>query len=250
MDRDELLRVLRAFEEAGLDYVLIGATAMGFHGVIRATEDVDLFVRATPDNIDRLRRALRTAYAGDAQIDEITAADLLGDYPAVRYYPPSGDLYFDVMTRLGDAASFGTVDAEIKEVEGIRVRVATPAALYRLKRGTVRPLDQQDAEALRQPVSFARGGVNVPVEKFRSVEEMNAAPILAAGADAFDRFLRHCARYWRISPRRYPRGVFKFRSIEEAQAARQRVAGEQGSERGQTYNTAILQDASRETGPP
>jgi len=54
------------------------------------------------------------------------------------------------MTRLGEAASFDTVEAEIKEVEGIRVRVATPAALYRLKRTTVRPLDRQDAEALRR----------------------------------------------------------------------------------------------------
>ncbi len=150
MDRDELLRVLRAFEAEGLEYVLIGATAMGFHGIIRATEDVDLFIRATPDNIERLRRALRAAYAADPQIDEITSADLLGDYPAVRYYPPSGDLYFDVMTRLGEAVSFDTVDAEIKEVDGIRVRVATPAAIYRLKRSTVRPLDRQDAEALRQ----------------------------------------------------------------------------------------------------
>ena len=32
----------------------------------------------------------------------------------------------------------------------------------------------------------------------------------------FDRFLRHCARYWKIAPRVYPRGVFKFRSVEEA----------------------------------
>ena len=74
----------------------------------------------------------------------------MGDYPAVRYYPPSGDLYFDVMTRLGEVASFETVAQENKEVEGVRVRVATPAALYRLKKGTVRPLDRQDAEALRR----------------------------------------------------------------------------------------------------
>ena len=150
MDRDELLRVLRAFDAAGLEYVLIGATAMGLHGVIRATEDVDLFVRATPENVDRLRTALRDAYGGDPQIDEIATADLLGDYPAVRYYPPSGDLFFDVMTRLGDSATFDTVDAEVKEIDGIRIRVATPAALYRLKRGTVRAIDPQDAEALRQ----------------------------------------------------------------------------------------------------
>ena len=145
-----MLRVLRAFDREGLDYVLIGAAAMGFHGVVRATEDLDLFIRATAENVERLKRAFRAAYANDPNIDEIRAEDLLGDYPAVRYYPPSGDLYFDVMTRLGEAASFETVAQEHKEVEGIRVRVATPAALYRLKKGTVRPLDRQDAEALRR----------------------------------------------------------------------------------------------------
>jgi predicted nucleotidyltransferase len=62
VDRDEILHVLRAFEQAGLDYVLIGATAMAFHGVVRATEDIDLFIRATPDNVERLRQAFRAAY--------------------------------------------------------------------------------------------------------------------------------------------------------------------------------------------
>jgi len=150
MDRDEILRVLRAFEQEGLEYVLIGAAAMGFHGVVRATEDLDLFVRATSENVDRLKRAFRRAYSDDPNIDEILAEDLLGDYPALRYYPPSGDLYFDIMTRLGEAATFDTVEAEIKEIEGIRVCVATPLALYRLKRDTVRPLDRRDAEALRR----------------------------------------------------------------------------------------------------
>jgi hypothetical protein len=35
------------------------------------------------------------------------------------------------------------------QIDGIRVRVATPAALYRMKKGTVRPKDHQDAAALR-----------------------------------------------------------------------------------------------------
>jgi hypothetical protein len=63
----------------------------------------------------------------------------------------------------------------------------------------------------------------VPVQRFRSFEEMNAAPFPPRGGnatDAFDRFVRHCRRYWYLAPRRYPRGVFKFRSLEEAQAAR------------------------------
>ena len=123
---------------------------MGLHGVVRATEDLDLFIRATTENVERLKRALRRAYSHDANIDEISADELLGEYPAVRYYPPSGDLYFDIMTRLGHAAAFDTVESEILEIEGIRVSVATPSALYRLKKGTVRPLDRRDAEALRQ----------------------------------------------------------------------------------------------------
>jgi len=48
------MRVLRAFESAGLEYVLIGASAMGFHGLVRATEDLDLFIRATPENIEQV----------------------------------------------------------------------------------------------------------------------------------------------------------------------------------------------------
>jgi len=60
----------------------------------------------------------------------------------------------------------------------------------------------------------------MPVEKFHSLEDMNAAPIRSDGRNALERFIRHCDRYRLISKRRYPRGVFKFRSIEEAQAAR------------------------------
>jgi hypothetical protein len=148
MDRDELLRLLRAFETEGLEYVLIGATALGLHGIVRATEDVDVIVRATPENLDRLRRSLRLAYEGDDSIEDIRDADLLGDYPSVRYYPPSGDLYIDVMTRLGEVVNFDTVEAEIKDLEGVRVRVATPRALYRMKKDTVRALDRRDAQVL------------------------------------------------------------------------------------------------------
>ncbi|MBI3450929.1 MAG: hypothetical protein HY049_18690 [Acidobacteria bacterium] len=58
------------------------------------------------------------------------------------------------------------------------------------------------------------------VQKFRSIEEMNAARPRKSRVPDFERFLRHCARYWTISPKRYPRGVFKFRTMEEAQRAR------------------------------
>ncbi len=60
----------------------------------------------------------------------------------------------------------------------------------------------------------------MPIEKYHSIEEMNAAPVRVGEPDAFDRFVRQCARFRLISPRKYPRGVFKFRSLREAQDAR------------------------------
>lgn len=150
VDRDEIMRVLRAFQAAGVEYVLIGAAAMGFHGLVRATQDLDIFIRATAENVERLRSALQDVYPGDPHISEISSDDLLGEYPAVRYYPPTGDLYLDVLTRLGEVASFETVEAEIKEIDGTQVAVATPSALYKLKKGTLRLQDQADAAALRE----------------------------------------------------------------------------------------------------
>ena len=64
------------------------------------------------------------------------------------------------------------------------------------------------------------------VQRFRSIEEMTAAPVIVPPGEGFDRFARHCARYWTIAPRTYPRGVFRYRSIAEAQEARERVAVE------------------------
>jgi hypothetical protein len=150
VDQIEIIRVLRALETAAVEYVLIGAAAMAFHGVIRATADLDLIIRATPENIERLREALRQAYSDDPHIEEISSSDLLGEYPAIRYVPPTGDLYFDVLTRLGEVADFETIDSEVKEVRGVKVRVATPLALYRLKKGTLRPQDHVDAQRLRE----------------------------------------------------------------------------------------------------
>jgi len=58
------------------------------------------------------------------------------------------------------------------------------------------------------------------VEKYRSIDDMNSAPARSAPPSDFERFIRHCARYWAVAPRTYPRGVFRFRTIEDAQRAR------------------------------
>lgn len=145
---DDVLRVIQSLNEAGVDYVVVGGVALNVHGLVRATEDLDLFVRPEPDNIARLRQALKAVWS-DPDIEQITSADLCGEYPAVRYGPPEGTLYLDILTRLGEKTLFSDLEAEDKELAGIRIRVATPRTLYRMKKDTVRAIDRSDALALR-----------------------------------------------------------------------------------------------------
>jgi hypothetical protein len=51
---------------------------------------------------------------------------------------------------------------------------------------------------------------------------MDLAMVTVPAGEGFERFARHCARYWALAPRVYPRGVFRYRSLDEAQAARER----------------------------
>src|SRR5258708_6703544 len=115
-----LTRVLAAFEKAGVRYAVFGAVAMSLHGLARNTEDLDLFVEP------------------------------MGEYPSVRYIPPEGDFYVDIVTRLGEAFSFADLDIARVPFEGFTVSVITPETLYRMKKDTVRAKDRIDADWLRR----------------------------------------------------------------------------------------------------
>ena len=149
MDYDATKRVLAALEREGVRYVVFGAVAMNFHGLARFTEDLDLFIAPDRDNIERLKRALRSVF-GDPHIDEITSDDLLGEYPAIQYVPPEGTFHIDILVRLGEAFRFEDLAADRMTFEDLTVSVATPATLYRMKRDTIRLKDRADAEMLRR----------------------------------------------------------------------------------------------------
>lgn len=148
MDPEVIRTLLAALQDEKVDYVLIGALALDVHGIGRLTEDIDFFVRPTPENIERLRRALHRVWS-DPSIDEITAEDLSGDYPAIQYVAPDGTM-LDILARLGEAFGFDDLQATMHKYGEVEVRVATPQTLYRMKRNTVRLQDKADAQVLRE----------------------------------------------------------------------------------------------------
>ena len=149
MDFDKVLDLIRSMNSQSVDYILLGAVALNLHGVVRATTDADFFIRADRDNIERLKQALRAVW-NDPHIDEISADDLLGEYPLVAYGPPGETFSMDFLTRLGEAYSYESPPYETLEYEGIPIRVVTAAKLYEMKTNTVRPQDKADAHWLRQ----------------------------------------------------------------------------------------------------
>ena len=139
-------RFSQALAAEDVAYAVFGAIAMALHGLPRATADLDLFIQPAPENVERLKRALARVW-DDPPIDEISPEDLCGDYPAVRYYPPTG-FFLDIVTRLGTAFTWDGLEIEEKRYEGIPVRVVSPKTLWRMKRGTVRPSHRFDAALL------------------------------------------------------------------------------------------------------
>jgi hypothetical protein len=149
IDFGKLVQLADAMNREGVEYIVFGGSAVILQGVIRATEDYDIFIRPTVANVEALKRALHAVW-DDPCIDEISAEEICDDYPSVRYGPPDDDIYIDFVARLGEAFQYDDLEADVVTMDGVAIRVATPRTLIRMKRGTVRPQDRADAEKLRR----------------------------------------------------------------------------------------------------
>ena len=72
LNRD-YVEMLAALSAAGAEYLVVGAHALAAHGAPRATGDLDLWVRPTPENARRVWQALE---AFGAPLHELTLGDL------------------------------------------------------------------------------------------------------------------------------------------------------------------------------
>lgn len=155
MTLDELRALITALETHGVEYVVIGAAALNALGIVRATEDIDIMVRPSADNVARLRRALGSLW-DDPDIAQITAEDL-------------------------SIAS-------------------TPRAF--------------------EPASVSTRSDVVPVWKYRSVADMPPPPACEPGSqDHLQRWAALWARSTQLAGKRFRSGVFRYRSVAEADQA-------------------------------
>jgi hypothetical protein len=143
---DDFRDLLIELDDARADFVVMGDHAVAFHGHPRATKDLDILVRATPENAVRVYGAL-AAFGAPLAAFAVGQADF-ATYDGVLQIgvPP---LRIDILNR-ADGVSFDETVAEgfSFELEGRKIPVIGRSALIKNKRAAGRPQDIADVAAL------------------------------------------------------------------------------------------------------
>ena len=136
--------MLSALADERADYLLVGAYAVAVHGIPRATGDLDLWIRVSPENAARVLRAL--ARFG-APLTDVSEADLTGRGTVVQIGVAPRRI--DLLTTL-DGLEFDEAWARRTnvDVEGLRIPVLSRADLIRNKKAVGRPQDLADVARL------------------------------------------------------------------------------------------------------
>src|SRR6476620_10718625 len=125
-------KLLALLAEGGVEFILVGGIAVSLHGSARLTEDVDILIHATPENIDRLLSCL--AGYGEGFARELTSEDFGDEEGAVRIVEETEHAQLDVFTRMGGLRYDDLArDAEQFRIGGRVVYYASKPALMQLK---------------------------------------------------------------------------------------------------------------------
>jgi hypothetical protein len=140
------ISLLAAFAAAGVEYAVVGGVAVNAHGYVRATHDIDIFIRPTIENAEAAFQALLTM---GVPLEGLAPADLLNYEENLRFGPAED--HIDVLALIGEM-NFDQVWRNRMEtvVDGLSIAFISKADLIENKRQTGRLRDLADAEELAQ----------------------------------------------------------------------------------------------------
>ncbi|HMI90240.1 MAG TPA: nucleotidyltransferase [Polyangiales bacterium] len=136
--------LLSEFNAHGVEYLVVGAHALAAHGHVRATKDMDVWVRPTRDNAQRVMSALAAfgAPAHGASIEDFSGPDFvlqIGVQP----------IRIDVLTSITGVTFDEAWPARLRATfDGAPVGVLSKEHLIQNKSATGRPQDLADVDFL------------------------------------------------------------------------------------------------------
>jgi len=137
--------MLRALDDAGVEFLLVGAHALSFHGILRATGDIDFFVRPTTENARRVIEAL-IAFGAPVVAHGVSISDF--ERPDSVYEIGLPPRRIDLLTSIsGVEFEDAWASREHASLAGVDVSVIGRDALIRNKRAAGRDEDRLNADA-------------------------------------------------------------------------------------------------------
>jgi hypothetical protein len=132
--------MLSCLKDAAVEFIIVGAYALAAHGFPRATGDIDIWVRNSPDNAQKIMAALMKFGAPVSNLSEkdFTSPDMLVQ---IGVEPCRIDLLTSISGVEFDRAWENKVGITI---DGLEIYVLSKADLLRNKSATGRDKDQGD----------------------------------------------------------------------------------------------------------
>jgi hypothetical protein len=136
--------LLATFNANGVEYLVVGAHALAAHGHVRATKDLDVWVRPSLENAPRVLRALA---AFGAPLQDLAVEDL--SQPGLVFQIGVPPLRVDVLTEIDGVEFESAWPARIlAQLGGVGVPVLSRHHLIANKKASGRLQDLADVERL------------------------------------------------------------------------------------------------------
>jgi hypothetical protein len=152
---EDVKQLARYFDEAGVEYALIGGYALAAHGLGRFTQDIDVLVN--PEAANSRRWIVALSRLPDAAAQELASEPDV--FAGQRAYAIriNDEITVDV---LPSAAGYAWDELKTHVVEvtidDVAIKVLDLPGLLKTKE-VPRPQDQADAEAIRRALEILRG---------------------------------------------------------------------------------------------
>jgi len=138
-------KLLAKLARAEVKFIIVGGVAVALNGFVRTTEDIDILIEASAENVTRLLDELGNFGEGHAR--ELSPADFSDSEGAIRIIE---DFPLDVFTMMRGKRYADLVGAtKTTRIDDVEVRYLNAEALISLKSDSQRDQDQIDVSALR-----------------------------------------------------------------------------------------------------
>ncbi len=136
----DFAEILFELSAAGAEYIVVGAFAVAAHGNPRATGDIDIWVRPTRENAERVLRALR---AFGAPLFDLSIDDLVDEQTVFQI--GVAPVRVDILAGIDGVAFQDAWNRRVMaEVDSVKVPVLSLVDLAANKRAAGRPKDLVD----------------------------------------------------------------------------------------------------------